>query len=167
VKFFRKNKQPPMPCRTPAGRKSESGSSLFEVTLAIGLLAGVLGSVAGMFVLGAGSVKRGRSVTEALAITRSITEEMQGWRPHDLYATFGCDETMTSCVIETNVDSGGEQWQQRISEAFGDGHARISIASLNPGFPALADSTQFRVLVTTTWQDGNRTRKVRLGTVVM
>ena len=155
------------PPRTPAQRKSESGSSLFEVTLALGLLAGVMGSVAGMFVLGAGSVKRGRNSTEALAITRSITEQMQSWAAEDLYTTFGCDETNTSCVVQTDVASGCEAWQQRISDSFGAAHATISISSLNPGFTALADSTQFRILVTTIWNEGTRTRRVRLGTVVM
>lgn len=167
MKFFGRSKQSPKTPPAPAERKGESGSSLFEVTLAIGLLAGVLGSVAGMFVLGAGSVKRGRNSTEALAITRSIVEEMQSWRPHDLHANFGCDATLTSCVIQTDTAPGGEQWQQRISDAFGNASATISISSLNPGFPPLETSTQFRVLVTTNWKEGSRARKVRLGTVVM
>jgi type II secretory pathway component PulJ len=49
------------------GRK-ETGFSLVEVVIALGLLAGVLITISGLFVMGAKQVKSGRASSEALAV---------------------------------------------------------------------------------------------------
>ena len=48
-------------------RRDEKGFSLIEVVIALGLLAGVLIAIAGLFILGGRSVKSGRTSSEALA----------------------------------------------------------------------------------------------------
>jgi Tfp pilus assembly protein PilV len=45
------------------GRKNERGLSLIEVILALGLLGGVLISIAGMFILSERQVKSGKTAT--------------------------------------------------------------------------------------------------------
>ena len=56
--------------------RGERGFSLVEVVLALGLLAGVLIAISGLFVVGAKQVKSGRTSSEALAVAKEIQEEM-------------------------------------------------------------------------------------------
>jgi len=148
-------------------RKAEQGSSLFEVTLALGLMGVVLGSIAGLFVIGAGGVKSGRNASEALAVARSMVEDMQSWGPRQIYQEYGCDGGLSSCVANSSVDSELAEWQARLDEKLPDAHATIAVASLEPSLPPLSVSVQVRVMVTIYWNEGSRTRKVRLGTVRM
>jgi hypothetical protein len=137
------------------------------VTLALGLLACVLGSVAGLFVIGAGQVKSGRGASVALAAARSITEEMQGWGHEQLYSTFGLDGCAPSYVVDTRSYAAAAAWQADLSEALPGGYATIAIASLEPGSPDLDESSQVRLMITVHWSEGQRERKVRVGSVKM
>ena len=148
-------------------RKGEQGSSLFEVTLALGLMGAVLGSIAGLFVIGAGGIKSGRNASEALAVARSMVEDMQGWGPQQVYLQYGCDGGLSSCVANSTVDSELAEWQALLAEKLPDAHATVAVASLEPGSPPLDESVQVRVMVTIYWNEGSRARKVRLGTVRM
>jgi type II secretory pathway pseudopilin PulG len=148
-------------------RKHERGTSLVEVTLAMGLLAGVLGSIAGLFIVGAGQVESGRNATEALAAARSIVEETQSWGFQQLYEGLGSDGQTDSYDVDTKDSADLADWQALFCNTLPRGHATISIASLEPGAPFLADSSQLRIVVTVHWEEGTRSRRVSLGTVRM
>jgi type II secretory pathway pseudopilin PulG len=147
--------------------KSERGSSMVEVTLALGLMACVLGSVAGLFVMGAGGVQSGRCASAALAGARTIMEEIQGWSIQEVYQQFGLDGTASSYVVDTRDPGFANKWQPPLDGKLANAHATIVIASLEPGAPALEDSWQVRVLVTVHWEEGSRIRSVQLSAVKM
>ena len=84
------------------GRTGEGGFSLAEVVVALGVLASVLISVAGLLVLGNRLVKAGRGNSEALAVARDVLEEMECWSFEQVYSTFGCDPAQPSCSASTD-----------------------------------------------------------------
>lgn len=151
-------------------RRSESGFSLIEVIVALGLLAGVLISIAGLFVMGGKQVKSGRTSTEALSVARAILEEMDGWGFRQTYQLYGIDGTTnTNATVDTRTNSYCAKWQSTLDEKLFNSHATINIQSLGPSSPApmLASTKAIRVLVTVYWNEGGRARQVRLGTVRM
>jgi type II secretory pathway pseudopilin PulG len=151
-------------------RNHERGFSLVEVIVALGLLAGVLISIAGLFVIGGRQVESGRTATEALSVARGILEEMDGWGFRQTYMLFGIDGTVTtSATVDTRVDAYSAKWQQTLDEALFESHAEILIESLGPTNPPpnLATTRAIRVVVTVFWSEGNRDRSIRLGTVRM
>ena len=148
-------------------RHGEQGSSLFETLLAMGLLAGVLGSIAGLFVIGASGVKSGRSASEALSVAHTVIEEMQGWDLEQLYLEYGLDGSASSYIVDTRSNADAAKWQVLLDENLSSAYATIAIASLEPSSPALQLSSQIRVMVTIYWAENTRQRKVRLGTVRM
>jgi len=150
---------------TRRDRKSEQGSSLFEVVLALGLLGAVMGSIAGLFVLGAGGVNRGRTASEALAGARTMIEQMESWRFDELYEEFGLDGAASSYLIDTRDNSHAAEWQAELVDKLPTAFAIIEIVSLEPDAPYLKDSRQVRVTVTIRWSEGTRNRNVRLTTV--
>ena len=57
-----------------SGQSGETGFSLIEVVLAIGILAGVLLSICSMFIMGGRQLKGGKTMTEATAMAHDIME---------------------------------------------------------------------------------------------
>ncbi len=147
-------------------RKSEQGSSLFEVILAMGLLGLVLGSIAGLFTIGATQVKSGRNASEALVVARTIVEEMQGWSFQRLYEAYSFDGSAGEFTADTRTSAFASKWQDALEEDLSNAYAIIRVTALEPG-ANLADSSQVRVKVTVYWEEGLRHRKVRLETVRM
>ncbi len=147
-------------------RKSEQGTSLFEVILAMGLLGAVLGSIAGLFTIGATQVKSGRNASKALVDARSIVEEMHGWSFRQLYEVHSFDGSASSFVVDTRDDGFASKWQTALDEHFSNAYAKIAVSALEPG-ANLANSSQVRLMVTVYWEEGPRKRKVRLRTVRM
>jgi len=146
--------------------KREQGSSLFETVLALGLIAGVLGSVAGLFVMGAGGVHSGRHASEALAAAQTIIEEMRGWGFQQTYGEFGFDGSAAAYAVDSRVNPAAAAWQSELDRKL-DGWAAIEIAAIDSGGPALRDCTQMRIEVTVHWTEGSRQRNVRLHAVRM
>jgi type II secretory pathway pseudopilin PulG len=152
-------------------RQREQGFSLVEVILALGILAGVLISIAGLFIMGSKQVKSGRTSTEALSVARAILEEMDGWGFRQTYQLFGIDGTAnTTATIDTRTDTYSAKWQATLDEKLFNSHAEIEITSLAPPgatVPMLSATKAIRVVVTVYWNEGGRAREVRLGTVRM
>ena len=147
----------------------QRGISLVEVVCSLGLLASVLVSTASMFVLGNRQIDSGRTASEALSISRSILEEMQGWGLRQTYTVYGYDGTATSYTVDTRSNSYAAKWQSTLSSKLFNGYATIALDSLGPTLPVPdLDSTRaIRVIVTVQWEEGSRLRRVRLGTVRM
>ena len=147
-------------------QRSEQGSSLFEVILAMGLLGLVLGSIAAMFTVGGTQVKSGRDASEALVVARSISEEMHGWSFRQVYELDGGIGSAESFVADTRDPGFASKWQLALEDHLCNAYATIAVASLEPG-ASLANSSQIRLTVTVYWEQGPRKRKVRLVTVRM
>jgi type II secretory pathway pseudopilin PulG len=144
--------------------RNQKGLSLVEVVLALGLLATVLISVGGMYILSDRQVKSGRSSSEAMAVGRAILEEMQGWGFRQTYLMFGLDGSARTYTLDTRTAAYGDHWQAALDETLVNAWAEIEISSLGPvsPVPLLQDTRNIRVLVTVHWDEGIRSRAVRL-----
>ena len=149
----------------------EGGFSLIEVVIALGLLAGVLISISGLFILGGKQVKSGRTASEALAVGREVLEQMNNWGFKQTYEAFGCTATNTTCTVDTRTSTqvDAQAWQATLSSKIGpNGYAIVTISSLvqSGGPPALNATKALRVEVVVNWtENGVRSRNVKLGTV--
>lgn len=153
-------------------RKSdEKGFSLVETILALGILGGVLVSIAGLFILGGKQVKSGREATEALSVARAVIEEMDGWSFHQTWQLYGIDgSTNTTATLDTRTNAYASKWQPTLDEALYNSHAEITISSLAPSgspVPNLDSTRSIRIVVTVFWAEGQRNRSIQLGTVRM
>ena len=154
-------------------RRDDRGFSLIEVVVALGLLAVVLLSIAGLFIVGGRQVKSGRTATEALAVSRGVIEQINKWGFKQTYQLFGVDGSATSYTFDTRTitdppTTGMAKWQDQLDEVIPGSHGEIFIESLANGTPpALEDTRAIRVVVTVFWTEGLRQRRVQLGTVRM
>jgi Tfp pilus assembly protein PilV len=140
---------------------------LAEVVVAIGILASVLISVAGLLVLGNRQVASGRSSSEALAVARDVLEEMKSWSFRETTAAFAddCDLTGLACTIQSDTSATAAEWHRQLVDAVGQGRFEIIMESLDGD--ALGQTRSLRVTVTVHWEDGARSRSLRLATVRM
>ena len=104
-------------------------------------------------------------------MARAVLEEMDGWGFRQTYQLFGIDGTAnTTATIDTRSDAYSAKWQATLDEKLFNSHAEIEISSLGPpgaSVPMLSDTKAIRVVVTVFWDEGGRSRQVRLGTVRM
>ena len=157
-------------------RRDERGFSLVEVAVALGLLAGVLIAISGLFVIGAKQVKSGRTSSEALAVAREIQEVMPGWGYAQLWTTFELDGRATTYTVDTRSSAPCGAWQTTLSSKLGpSAYASIkldSVANAVGTVQEFADASgailakAVRVSVTVHWTEvPGRERSVTLGTV--
>ena len=83
--------------------RPDSGFSLIEVIVALGLLAAVLLSVSGLFIRGSQSVNSGRDLTEATSLATDIVEQMDKWGFTQLYTNFGVANTSGAFTVTSLV----------------------------------------------------------------
>ena len=147
--------------------RGAAGFSLAEVVVALGLLASVLISVAGLLVLGNRQVSSGRSSSESLAVARDVLEEIKSWSFHETTAAFvdDCDLTGLTCTIRSDASVTAADWHRQLVDAVGEGRLEIVLDSLDGD--ALDQTRNLRVTVTVYWEDGTRSRSLRLATVRM
>ena len=160
-------------------RHHESGFSLVEVVLALGILAGVLIAIAGLFIIGGRQVKSGRSSSEALAAAKEITEEMNGWAYTQLWSNFGYNGAATTYTVDCRTNTANALctgWQAQILPKLGAG--AYSTIKLDAVVPASGTGANFydtttnsvltksvRVTVTVNWREvTGRTRSVQVVT---
>ncbi|MDX1389697.1 MAG: prepilin-type N-terminal cleavage/methylation domain-containing protein [Acidobacteriota bacterium] len=146
-------------------RDRQHGFSLVEVVVALGILAGLLISIAGLFVLGTRQVDSGRHATEALAVATGIVEETEGWGFRQLYELFEIPPSWNRAELDTRSDPRASSWQPAIGASLHEGYARIVIEAVGSGLPTFADARAIRVTVVVHWREGSRPRSVRLATV--
>ena len=152
--------------RTAPGR-GPAGFSLVEVVIALGLLAGVLISISGLFVLANRQLDGGRNQSIALSVARDILEEMDGWGYRQTYSTFGFDGTAGSYSVDSRTNGYAGKWQADLESELKESHAEIVIESAvdsGPG-PALRDARAIRVRITVHWSEGRRSRQVSLASL--
>src|SRR5262245_38054191 len=117
-------------------RRDERGFSLIEIVVALGLLAGVMIAIAGLFVMGGRSVKSGRTSSEALAAGKEIVEEMNGWAFAQLWGNFNLNGQAVTYTVDTNSCTTADcvGWQTALRTKLGPtAHATIKIDSVAQG----------------------------------
>lgn len=156
------------------GRK-ETGFSLVEVVIALGLLAGVLITISGLFVMGAKQVKSGRASSEALAVATEIHEEMVGWGYSQLWEAFGYDGQARTYALDTRTCGACGAWQTTLAAKLGpSAYANIELASVANATGVVRDfadafgnvlAKTVRVSVIVHWTEiSGRERSVTVGT---
>ncbi len=145
----------------------DNGFSLIEVVVALGLLAAVLISVSGLFVLAQKQVDGGRKHSVALSVARDILEEMNGWAFRQLYLEYGFDGSATSYTADSRSNGVAAGWQEALDAELQNSHAEILIESIGESGspPPLGAARYIRVQITVHWKEGLRTRSVQLATV--
>jgi type II secretory pathway pseudopilin PulG len=155
--------------------RNERGFSLVEIVIALGLLAGVLISIAGLFVIGGKQVKAGRTSSEAVALAKEIHEEMNAWGYAQIWGMFGNNGLANTYTIDTRTNGACTAWQNTLRTKLGtSAYANIKIDSV----PNAAGTTNdfadasgnilaktVRVSVTVNWTEvPARPRSVTVGT---
>ena len=155
-------------------KRSQGGFSLVELVIAIGLLAGVMLAIAGMFSFAGKQVKSGRTSSEALAVGRQILEEMNGWAYRQTYENFGLDGAAATYSIDTRTSTNAfaQKWHAILQSKLGQSaYATIALASVvGSGSPPVMNSgtaKNYRVTVTVHWTEITRPRTVTVATVRM
>jgi Tfp pilus assembly protein PilV len=123
-------------------RRDERGFSLVEVIIALGLLAGVLIAIAGLFIFGGRSVKSGRTSSEALAAGKEIVEEMNAWGFTQLWSNFGYDGVAKTYTADTKTCTTADciGWQTGLVAKLGpSAHATIKLDSVAQGASVVPD----------------------------
>ena len=144
--------------------REQDGFSLIEVIVAMTLLAGVLISIASLFVFGERQVESGRTASEALAVARTILEEMDHWGFRQTYLQFGFNGSASTYTVDTRTNSYAARWQSVLDAKLGDARALIDIDSAGPGgsTPAMSATRAIRLTVTVIWSEGPRDRRIEL-----
>ncbi len=144
---------------------SERGFSLIEVTLALGLLATVLISIATLFILGGKQVKGGKNRTAAAAITHQIMERIEQKTYTETYTYFGGTDASTSLSVSTTTTgNNAEQWQAEIAEKLGpQASGTITVTPVGTASPLnMGTSEALRVRVTVSWSEMGRGKNLSL-----
>ena len=149
--------------------RSTGGFSLPEAILALGLLAGVLISLSGLFVQAEGMMRAGKLQTEALAVARNIVEDTDAWHFRALYERFGLDGSAASYTIDSRTNPAAAAWQADLDRELPRAHAEILLESLagTGSPPPLAGARAIRITVSVQWHERRKDRSVRVATVRM
>lgn len=155
--------------------RDEGGFSLVEVVIALGLLAGVMITISGLFVVGAKQVKSGRASSEALAAATEIHEELYGWGYSQLWEQFGYDGQARAYALDTRTCGACGAWQSTLTSKLGPlAYASIELQSVANATGVVKDfadafgnvlAKTVRVSVTVHWTElSGRQRSITVGT---
>jgi type II secretory pathway pseudopilin PulG len=147
-------------------RRRQEGFSLIEVIIAIGVFAGVILSIASMFILGGRQVKTGKTLTEATTLANDLMEQFDEASYVTLYTSFGAATTDTTVTIaSTTTGSLIAPWQAEILRKLSNGSATARLDAMGPGSPNFGASVGVKVTLTLTWNELGRAQSVQLSTV--
>lgn len=153
-------------------RKTESGYSLVEVLIALGLMTGVMVAVCSMFVLGGTYVKAGKQLTQATALGQDMMEDLNKQSYTGLYLFLqgaSPDPNATSVTSDTRVSASvaNGTWGSNIRSKLYQGYAVVSMTPIGGTVtPAtFASGEGIRVSVTLGWKELRRNRLVKIENV--
>jgi Tfp pilus assembly protein PilV len=142
------------------------GFSLIEVVIAIGVLAGVLLSIASMFIMGGRQVKTGKTLTEATTLAQDLMEQFDKESFNSLYLNLGAVGTDTTrTVLSTTTGSPIAAWQPEVIRKLANGSASVRLDAMGPSSPTFATAAGIKVTVTLSWNELGRAQSVGLSTV--
>lgn len=146
--------------------RTEAGFSLIEVVIAIGVLAGVLLSIASMFIMGGRQVKTGKTMTEATTLAQDLMEQFDKESFTSLYLNLGAVATdSTRTVLSTTTGSPIQGWQTEIGRKLANGSASVRLDAMGPGTPNFGAAAGIKVTVTLSWNELGRGQNVAMSTV--
>lgn len=132
--------------------------------MALGLLAGVVLSMAGLIVVGTRWVASGRHGSEATALARDVIEEIDAWGFRQTYLEFGCAPGTAMCdVVSTHprMAAWGAAAAHRLGGRLEDG-GRIGLRIEPVAAASLSAASVLRITVLIEWEEGARSRSMRL-----
>lgn len=148
------------------GRGGERGFSLVEVIIAIGVLAGLLLSIATMFILGGRQVKNGKTITQATTLVQDIMEEFDRASFTGLYTSLGAAATDTTrTVLSTTTGSPIAPWQSEVQRKLDNGVATVTIDAVGPGTPNFGTAAGIRLTIGIAWNELGQQHQVRMSTL--
>jgi hypothetical protein len=135
--------------------------------IALGLLASVLLASLGLFTVGEKQLRSSRAASRALASARSILEETTAGSFAETWARLGLDGSASSYAIDTRTSPAASRWQEAIAAAIPEAHAVVFVEALAFGgaVEPLDRAMGLRVVVSVRWNEADRQRELRLGTV--
>lgn len=146
--------------------RGERGFSLVEVIIAIGVLAGLLLSIATMFILGGRQVKNGKTITQATTLVQDIMEEFDRASFTGLYTSLGAATTdSTRTVLSTTGGSPIAPWQSEVQRKLDNGVATVTIDAVGPGTPNFGTAAGIRLTVGISWNELGQQHQVRMSTL--
>jgi Tfp pilus assembly protein PilV len=146
--------------------RKEAGFSMIEVVIAIGVLAGVLLSIASMFIMGGRQVKTGKTLTEATTLAQDLMEQFDKESFNALYLNLGAVATDTTrTVLSTTTGSPIAPWQTEIARKLNSGSASVRIDAMGPSSPNFGAAAGIKVTVTLAWNELGRNQSVAMSTV--
>jgi type II secretory pathway pseudopilin PulG len=145
--------------------EAQGGFSLAEVVVALGVLASVLISVAGMLVAANRLVRGGRGSSQALALARDFMEEQHAWGYRQILSVLDCEPSDDACFLD-DTDPALASWKAMLTGELDGGTAAVRVESVEPGVP-LGTTEAMRLSITVTWVQDHRVRDLTLGTVRM
>jgi ABC-type lipoprotein release transport system permease subunit len=149
-----------------AGGRREGGFSFIEILVAIGVLAGVLVSIATMFILGGRQVKTGKTITQATTFAHALMETYDTQSFVSLYTGLGAAATDTSRTVYSNVTGSPiASWHAEIAKKLENGVARVDLLPIGPGTPNFGTAVALRLTVRITWSELGRPQTVTLSPV--
>lgn len=155
-----------MTARRPwtTGKDGETGFSLIEVVIAMGVLAGVLLSICSMFILGGRQLKGGKTMTEATALCHDIMETFDKLSFNSMYTTFGATATSTTVTITTTTGTNViTPWKPEITQKLEGGSASARLDPL--GGTNFGNALGIKMTVTVSWSELGRAQTVTLSTI--
>lgn len=129
------------------------------MVVALGLLAGVVLSMAGLVVVGNRWVVGGRHASEATALSADAIEEVEGWGFEDTWQELGCTGSDASCDVNPAHGTLAD-WRTRAAERLPAGDLTMRIDAVDAA--RLDAAPGLRVTVVVTWTEGTRAREMRL-----
>lgn len=108
--------------------KNERGFSLVEVLIAAAVMAFLVLSVMGLFILGAKDVKSGKGMTEAVAAGDHIMSHLSAVSKNRIYVFAGADkdDTGTQSWTYSTVTNANDPFYDGSAQAYPDGYSDMS-----------------------------------------
>lgn len=171
-------------------RRRVRGYSLIEALLASALLAGVLVSISGLFIVGTKSVRSGRELTKATTLANSVAEQVMGWPYEKVYGFAGgvaMDQTKTWDTNSANPTYTGStadiadwtatanDFRTEVQSQLLAGHITYRVEGMarlptptDRGLTTFQDADFLRVTVTVSWKEtGGRLRQVEFEEITL
>lgn len=150
-------------------RARQEGYSLVEVLISLGVLSGVILSIASMFVLARTNVNSGKQMTEATSIAQDILEDINKLSYNGLQIFFVGTPNLSTLTVynadtRTTSSYANTQYQTNIANRLYNGYAIISLLPIGGNIkPAVWNTGEaIRVSVTVNWTELRRNRSVTI-----
>lgn len=143
-----------------------SGFTLIESVVALGLCAVLSLSVAGLAGLARRSIEAGRTSSTALAVARSVLDDLAGTSFDGTWRRLVLDGSLASGFADSRAGVWATGWQAILARSLPRSYVEVELTTIAPSRSTPLDAAEaIRVVVCVRWSEGPRARSVRLATV--